>query len=291
MPMATRGPARDAGEAVRPLGIARQRLEQRPAGARTGGRRAKRGDVDRDEHDEQASRTGSTRRAPSRRGCRTGRTGARRRSIVTSSNTHGGRGDGHRRALPSRPWRLRPAAQGQRQPRVRRRRRSRWPQAELAVLDRRVARRRRRSARSARALGGVDYLAVDCGPTTLDAARLGGAVEPVVAARPVRGARATCCARCAIAPLRRQDDDVVTIQRYVGQDQRGPHPPAGEPGAGGGAGGVRPPAGRRAGAAPRPGLRAGHLAEPGDRLRHGRRRAWSTTSATSRPTRRSSSAG
>ena len=64
-------------------------------------------------------------------------------------------------------------------------------------------------------------------------------------------------------PRRVLDEDLVTIQRYAGQDERGLHPPPREPGAGGRRRHARALAGGRAAAAARPGVRARHHAQPG----------------------------
>jgi hypothetical protein len=88
-------------------------------------------------------------------------------------------------------------------------------EAELDVLDRTslggvVVGQQRRT------IGGVDYVEVDCGPHELDAAQL-AVVSNLSSLHALFACEGELLRPVTIAPLRRQDDDVVTIQRYVGK--------------------------------------------------------------------------
>ena len=262
---------------VRPLGIRDSgcRRGQRPLG-RTARRRTARGRRRRTRP--RAPRTVSRRRGRSPRGCRTARTGPGWRAwlpVVTRgpgvTTSRSVTSSARCRYRPPHDGDVRAPAEGQRQPGVRR---------VVVRADGSRARRARRAAAGRRwcaTSGGASSGAWTTWSWTAADHRLGplGAgrrVQPVLAARPLRARGRRSCGPLPLAPLRRQDDDVVTIQRYAGKTNEALTHLLVNVALAAGRRRLRPAPGRRGGPAPRPGLRAGDHPQPGDRLRDGRGR-------------------
>ena len=248
MPMATAAQPGDAGDAGEAVGDPGQRLQERPAAARRGGRRRRAPTTTTTKHDDERPRTAVHEASAEPPRVPEGSVWARVASIVTSSNTCRASGSPSRRTAgryrPRHDGDVRAPAQGQRQPGVRRGvvRRSPRPSWTCSTgscsgrwcgaSDRRDRRRRglprRWTAATAR----------------LDAVGARRRVQPLVAARPVRG-RGRAAAPVPVRPAapagrRRRHDPALRRQ-----DERGPHPPARERGP------------RRRAAMPSPALLAG----------------------------------
>ena len=91
--------------------------------------------------------------------------------------------------------------------------------AELAVLDAHLLGGRVLDA-APRTLGGVEYLLVDCGAAALDDHAV-AVVSNLSALHALFSVEGHLLRPLAVAPLARQDDDVVTIQRYAGKTNEG----------------------------------------------------------------------